>query len=81
MGSLVKILQNTGGTDEAKHKNIMITMRIATTIIYQKEQQLLTILELVEVERQVPKTSLTQWLGRKILEREAIAGALVAKAF
>jgi hypothetical protein len=27
MGSLAKILQNTGGTDEAKRKNIMVTGR------------------------------------------------------
>ena len=40
----------------------------------------MTILELVEIERSVPKTSLNQWMGRKILEREAIARAFVAKA-
>lgn len=46
----------------------------------EKEQRLVTILELVEIERYVPKTSLNQWMGRKILEREAIARAFVAKA-
>jgi hypothetical protein len=46
----------------------------------EKEQRLVTILELVEIEKYVPKTSLNQWMGRKILEREAIARAFVAKA-
>lgn len=45
-----------------------------------KEEKLVTILELVEVEKYVPKTSLNQWKGRKILEREAIARAFVTKA-
>lgn len=46
----------------------------------EKEQKLVTILELVKVEKYIPKTSLTQWMGRKILKREAIARAFVAKA-
>jgi len=46
----------------------------------EKEQRLVTILELVEVERYVPRSSLNQWMGRKILERQAIARAFVAKA-
>ena len=45
-----------------------------------KEQRLVTILELVEVERFVPRSSLSQWMGRKILERQAIARAFVTKA-
>ncbi len=45
-----------------------------------KERQLLTILELVKVEEHVPKSASTQWLGRKLLQREAIARAFVAKA-
>jgi hypothetical protein len=46
----------------------------------EKEEKLVTILELVEVERHIHKTSVNQWLGRKILEREAIARAFVTKA-
>ena len=45
-----------------------------------KEQQLVSILELVEVEKFVPRTASTQWLGRKLLYREAIARSFVAKA-
>jgi len=45
----------------------------------EKEQRLVTILELVEVERYVSRSSLNQWMGRKILERQAIARAFVAK--
>jgi transposase len=45
----------------------------------EKEQRLVTILELIEVERYVSRSSLNQWMGRKILERQAIARAFVAK--
>jgi hypothetical protein len=45
-----------------------------------KEQQLVSILELVEVERFVPRSSANQWLGRKLRERESIARSFVAKA-
>lgn len=45
-----------------------------------KERQLLAILEMVKVEKYVPKSASNQWLGRKLLEREAIARAFVAKA-
>lgn len=45
-----------------------------------KEQRLVTILELLQVEKYVPRTASGQWLGRKLLEREAIARAYVAKA-
>ncbi len=44
-----------------------------------KERQLISILELVQVERFVPKSSDTQWLGRKLCERESIARSFVAK--
>jgi hypothetical protein len=46
----------------------------------EKERQLVSILELVEVERFVVRNATTQWLGRKLIEREAIARAFVAKA-
>lgn len=39
----------------------------------EKEQRLVTILELVKVERYVPMSSLNQWVGGKILERKAIS--------
>lgn len=45
-----------------------------------QEKHLVKILELVQVEKYVPKSSAKQWLGRKIKEREAIARAFVAKA-
>ncbi len=45
------------------------------------EQHLVAILEIVEVEKYVIRRSATQWLGRKLLTREAIARAYVAKAF
>jgi hypothetical protein len=45
-----------------------------------KEQRLVTILEMIQVEKHVPRTASTQWLGRKALEREAIARSFVAKA-
>jgi hypothetical protein len=40
---------------------------------------LIPILEIVQVEKSVPKTATHQWMGRKVLEREAIARAFVAK--
>lgn len=46
----------------------------------EKEKQLISILELVQVERFVPKSSDTQWLGRKLRERESIARSFVAKS-
>ena len=46
----------------------------------EKEQQLVCILELVEVERCVLRTTSGQWLGRKLCERESIARSFVAKA-
>jgi hypothetical protein len=44
----------------------------------EKEQQLVKILEIVGVERYVPKTAANQGMGRKVLEREAIARSFVA---
>jgi transposase len=46
----------------------------------EQEQRLVAILEIVEVEKYVLNSSATQWLGRKTLEREAMARAFVAKA-
>jgi hypothetical protein len=46
----------------------------------EKEQQLVKILEVVRVERYVPESASNQWMGRKLLEREAIARSFVAKA-
>jgi len=46
----------------------------------EKEQQLISILELVQVEKFVPRSASTQWLGRKLLDRQAIARSFVAKA-
>ena len=45
-----------------------------------KEQQLVSILELVQIERFVPRSASTQWLGRKLRDRESIARSFVAKA-
>ncbi len=47
----------------------------------EREEQLLSILEIVEIEKYVYRTASTQWLGRKVLARRAIARALVAKSF
>ena len=49
------------------------------TVLTKQEQRLVTILEVVQVERYVPRSATTQRLGRKLLEREAIAMAFVAK--
>jgi IS5 family transposase len=50
------------------------------TPLTEKEQKLVGILELVELERFVVRTASEQWLGRKLKEREAIARSFVAKA-
>ena len=49
------------------------------TPLTEKQKQLIQILEIVQVEKSVPKTATHQWMGRKVLEREAIARAFVAK--
>jgi hypothetical protein len=46
----------------------------------EKERQLVSILEIVQVEKHVPKSASRQWLGRKLRERESIARSFVAKA-
>jgi len=45
-----------------------------------QEKRLVKILELVQIEKHVPKSMARQWLGRPIKEREAIARSFVAKA-
>ena len=45
-----------------------------------KQQQLISILELVQIEKFVLHSASTQWLGRKLLDRQAIARSFVAKA-
>ena len=46
----------------------------------EKEQRLVTILEITQVQKYVARSASTQWLGRKTLVREAIARSFVAKA-
>ena len=50
------------------------------TTLTDKEQQLVSILELVQVERFVLRKADNQCLGRKLRERESIARSLTAKA-
>jgi len=50
------------------------------TPLSDKEQQLVSILELVRIESFVLRTASEQWLGRKLRERESIARSFVAKA-
>lgn len=45
-----------------------------------KERQLVSILEIVEIEKQVYHKASNQWMGKRLREREAIARAFVAKA-
>jgi transposase len=45
-----------------------------------QERRLVSILEIVQVEKYVPKKAFTQWLGRKLEEREALARSFVAKS-
>src|SRR5665811_2341734 len=49
------------------------------TPLTEQEKRLVTILEIVQVEKHVHKRASTQWLGRKNLEREALARSFVAK--
>jgi len=49
------------------------------TVLTEKQKQLVQILEIVQVERFVPKKAANQWMGRKVLERQAIARAFVSK--
>jgi transposase len=50
------------------------------TPLTEQEQRLVTILEIVQVEKYVPKNAATRWMGRKPYEREFLARAFVAKA-
>ena len=50
------------------------------TRLTEQEQRLVTILEVVQVEKYVPNSATIQWLGRKPLDRQAIARSLIAKA-
>ncbi len=50
------------------------------TLLTEQEQRLVTILEIVEVEKHVSKYTATRWLGRKPVEREPLARAFVAKS-
>jgi len=50
------------------------------TTLTDKEQQLVSILELVQVEGFVVRKADNQWLGRKLSEREPIARSFVAKS-
>ena len=46
----------------------------------EREQHLVKLLELLQIEKFAPVTASRQWLGRPIKEREAIARAFVVKA-
>ena len=46
----------------------------------EKEQGLVTILEMIQIEKYVPRTASNQGMGRKLCERESIARSFVAKA-
>jgi transposase len=50
------------------------------TVLTDKERQLVSILELVEVEGFVVRKADSQWLGRKLLQRESMGRSFVAKA-
>jgi hypothetical protein len=49
------------------------------TPLTEKQKKLIQILEIVQVEKFVPKTADKQWMGRKVLDREAIARSFVTK--
>ena len=55
--------------------------RCSDNPITEQEEKLVSLLELIEVEKYVRRTASTQWLGRKLLARRAIARAFVAKSF
>jgi hypothetical protein len=46
----------------------------------EKEQQLVSNLEILQIEKYVPRSATNQWMGRKLSERESIARSFVAKA-
>lgn len=47
----------------------------------EQEQRLVSILEVVEIEKYVYRRAATQWIGRKLCVRQEIARAYVAKMF
>lgn len=49
------------------------------TVLTEQEQRLVTILEIVQVEKYVSKNTATQWLGRRPLNRQSLARAFVVK--
>ena len=49
------------------------------TPLTKQEQRLVAILEIVQVERYVPKSAISYWRGRKPLDRQSLARAFVAK--
>jgi hypothetical protein len=50
-----------------------------TSPLTEQEKRLVKILELVQIEKYVPRSASRQWLGRPIKVREAIARSFVAK--
>ena len=66
-----------GGLQRSLFPHLEDCWRISLT---EKEQQLVSILDIVRVEKYVPFSSATQWMGRKLSERESIARSFVAKA-
>ena len=66
-----------GGLQRSLFPHLEDCWRISLT---EKEQQLVSILEIVRVEKYVPFSSANQWMGRKLSERESIARSFVAKA-
>jgi len=49
------------------------------TPLTDQEKHLILILEIVRVEKYVPKSAFDQWLGRKLIEREALVRSFTAK--
>lgn len=50
------------------------------TPLTEQEQRLVSILEIVQVEKYVPQSTISCWRGRKPLDRQSLARAFVAKA-
>jgi len=46
----------------------------------EKERKIISILELIKIEKYVSRSASSQWMGRKLSERESIARSFVAKA-
>ena len=53
--------------------------RCSDNPITEQEEKLVSLLELIEVEKYVRRTASKQWLGRKLLARRAIARASSCK--